>query len=107
MLIPVTLDRCDHLDPPIRHVTIPVNSHMTHTLRKSTRRPLTDGYTGLGDIRSVILDLFSCEHFVGTFAISKLFACKHLVADKLRQCLYFTPWRRVDINGARDIEQLR
>src|SRR6266852_5501747 len=38
------LNRGDDLETSVRHVTIPVNSHMTHTLRKSTRRPLTDGY---------------------------------------------------------------
>src|SRR5712664_4500100 len=40
-----SLDRCDNLDTSsIRHVTIPMNNHMTHTLTRSTRRPLTDGY---------------------------------------------------------------
>ena len=38
------LNRCDDLDPPVRHVTIPVNSHMTHTLSSSARRPLPEGY---------------------------------------------------------------
>src|SRR6266404_4340174 len=42
------LNRGDDLDPFLRHVTIPVNSHMTHTLTQSTRRPLTDGYTMSG-----------------------------------------------------------
>jgi IS66 C-terminal element len=34
----------DDLDTSIRHVTIPMNSHMTHTLNRSTSRPPTDGY---------------------------------------------------------------
>src|SRR5258708_22845247 len=41
---PSSLNRGDDLDTSIRHVTIPVNSHMTHTLSRSTRRPLTEGY---------------------------------------------------------------
>ena len=39
-----TLNRCDDLNPLVRHVTIPMNSHMTHIPIKSTRRPLSDGY---------------------------------------------------------------
>jgi hypothetical protein len=30
--VPPPLNRGDDLDPSLRHVTIPVNSHMTHTL---------------------------------------------------------------------------
>src|SRR5260370_19795851 len=41
---PSSLNRGDDLDTSVRHVTIPVNSHMTHTLSRSTRRPLTEGY---------------------------------------------------------------
>jgi hypothetical protein len=29
---PPALNRCDDLDPPVRHVAIAMNSHMTHTL---------------------------------------------------------------------------
>ena len=43
-----TLDRRDHLNPRFRHVNIPVNTHMTHSLTRSTRRPLPDGYTSPG-----------------------------------------------------------
>jgi hypothetical protein len=35
-----TLNRRDHLNPRFRHVNIPVNTHMTHSLTWSTRRPL-------------------------------------------------------------------
>jgi hypothetical protein len=41
---PSPLNRCDDLNLPARHVTIHRNSHMTHTLIKSARRPLPDGY---------------------------------------------------------------
>src|SRR5262245_49863824 len=39
-----TLHRGDHFNRSLAHVTIPMNSHMTHTSRKTTRRPLPDGY---------------------------------------------------------------
>jgi hypothetical protein len=26
------VNRCDDLDPPLRHLTIPMNTHITHTL---------------------------------------------------------------------------
>jgi len=41
---PPPLNRCDDLYALIRHVIIPRNSHMTHILTSSTRRPLSDGY---------------------------------------------------------------
>src|SRR5262249_56593027 len=39
-----TLNRRDDLNPSLSHVTIPMNSHMTHTSTRSARRPLPDGY---------------------------------------------------------------
>src|SRR5215471_21338641 len=42
---PPPLNRCDDLNLPIRHVIIPVNTHITHTLTKAARRPLSEGYS--------------------------------------------------------------
>src|SRR5712671_6054668 len=53
---PSPLNRGDDLDTSVRHVTIPVNSHMTHTLSRSTRRPLSEGYAE-GDSVTLIKDL--------------------------------------------------
>src|SRR5512133_2280080 len=39
-----TLHRGDDFNRCLAHVTIPMNSHMTHTLRARTSRPLPDGY---------------------------------------------------------------
>src|SRR5262249_46528536 len=39
-----TLHRGDDFNRGLAHVTIPMNSHMTHTLTRSTRRPLSEGY---------------------------------------------------------------
>src|SRR5215472_15541526 len=41
---PPPLNRCNDLNLPIRHVIIPVNTHMTHNLTRAARRPLADGY---------------------------------------------------------------
>ena len=40
---PAPLNRRDHLDLSIRHVTIPMNSQ-THTLTRAARRPSPDAY---------------------------------------------------------------
>src|SRR5262249_9152412 len=39
-----TLHRGNDFNRGLAHVTIPRNSHMTHILRRRTRRPLPDGY---------------------------------------------------------------
>src|SRR5229473_6607663 len=41
---PATLHRGDDFDRALVHATIPMNSHMTHTLTGSTRRPSPDAY---------------------------------------------------------------
>src|SRR6516162_806464 len=38
------LNRRDDFNPLVHHVTIPMNTHMTHTLTQSARRPLSEGY---------------------------------------------------------------
>src|SRR5262249_7750936 len=46
-----TLHRGDDFNRGLAHVTIPMNSHMTHTLTRSTRRPLSEGYASGGAVR--------------------------------------------------------
>src|SRR5947209_3543220 len=41
---PASLHRCNDFNGSLAHVTIPMNSHMTHTIRRSARRPSTEGY---------------------------------------------------------------
>ena len=49
--VPPTLDRRDDLDPPVRHVSTPVNTHVTHSLIYPARRPLPEGYGEEEDAR--------------------------------------------------------
>src|SRR5216683_5191444 len=41
---PPPLNRRDHLDLSIRHVSIPMNTHMTHPYSPIARRPSPDAY---------------------------------------------------------------
>lgn len=38
------LSRCDDLNQMVRHMSTPMNAHMTNDLTRPARRPLTDGY---------------------------------------------------------------
>src|SRR5579863_949759 len=42
------LNRCDDLNPSVRHGSIPMNTHMTHTLIEPASRPLSEGYAPRG-----------------------------------------------------------
>jgi hypothetical protein len=53
-----TFNRRDDLNPSLSHVSIPMNSHMTHTSTRSARRPLrTDTNIAPVSMRTLLMPL--------------------------------------------------